>query len=121
MIFLVFLLELPLFGRIFMKKKLSFFLPSPSESPLIFFSNRRHKGRTITKVMRGGGGGGRRGIFSLHDFLFRPLLVQEFFLQVKPSARIFFFSDKYYFVCHLLIKKNYFTKELLYFVGFNNN
>ena len=46
--------------------------------------------------------------------------MQEFFLQVKPSARIFF-SDKYCFVCRLLIKKNYFTKELLYFVGFNNN
>ena len=46
------------------------------------------------------------GIFSLHDFFFfRPLLVQEFFLQVKPSARIFFFSDKYCFVCHLLIKR----------------
>ena len=73
------------------------------------------KGRTIRKVM----GGGRR-IFSLHDFFFRPLLVQEFFLQVKPSARIFF-SDKYCFVCGILIKKNYFTKELLYFVGFNNN
>ena len=51
---------------------------------------------------------------------FRPLLVQEFFLQVKPSARIFF-SDKYCFVCHVLTKKNYFTKELLYFVVFNNN
>ena len=53
--------------------------------------------------------------------------MQEFFLQVKPSARIFFFFflDKYCFVCHLLIKKNYFTKELMYmymyFVGFNNN
>ena len=48
--------------------------------------------------------------------------MQEFFLQVKPSARIFFFfSDKYCFVCHLLIKKNYFTKELLYFVGFNKD
>ena len=48
------------------------------------------KGRTIRKVMGGGGG---RGIFSSHDFVFffRPLLVQEFFLQVKPSARIFFF------------------------------
>ena len=67
------------------------------------------------------GGGGGRGIFNSHDFFFRPLLVQEFFLQVKPSARIFFFLDKYCFVCHLLIKKNYFTKELLYFVGFNNN
>ena len=75
------------------------------------------KGRTIRKVMGGGGGG-----FSARTILFfRPLLVQEFFLQVKCSARIFFFSDKYCFVCQLLIKKNYFTKELLYFVGFNNN
>ena len=46
------------------------------------------KGRTIRKVMGG------RGIFSLHDFFFRPLLVQEFFLQVKPSARIFFFRQR---------------------------
>ena len=46
------------------------------------------KGRTIRKVMGGGGGG-----FSACTifFFFRPLLVQEFFLQVKPSARIFFF------------------------------
>ena len=36
--------------------------------------------------------------------------MQEFFLQVKPSARIFF-SDKYCFVCGILIKKNYFTKD----------
>ena len=48
-----------------------------------------NKGRTIRKVMGGGGG---RGIFSFHDFFFRPLLAQEFFLQVKPSARIFFFQ-----------------------------
>ena len=46
------------------------------------------KGWTIRKVMGGGG----RGIFSSHDFFFRPQLVQEFFLQVKPSARIFFFQ-----------------------------
>ena len=45
------------------------------------------KGRTIRKVMGG------RGIFSSHDFFFRPLLVQEFFLQVKPSALIFFFRQ----------------------------
>ena len=75
------------------------------------------KGRTIRKVM--GGGGGERGFSTCTIFFLRPLLVQEFFLQVKPSARIFF-SDKYCFVCHLLIKKNYFTKELLYFVGFND-
>ena len=67
------------------------------------------------------GGGGEGGFPACTIFFFRPLLVQEFFLQVKPSARIFFFSEKYCFVCHLLIKKNYFTKELLYFVGFNNN
>ena len=67
-------------------------------------------------------GGGGEGDFQLARFFFffRPLLVQEFFLHVKPSARIFF-SDKYCFFCRLLIKKNYFTKELLYFVGFNNN
>ena len=76
------------------------------------------KRRTIRKVMGGGGGGG--GFSACTIFLFRPLLVQEFFLQVKPSARIFF-PDKYCFVCGILIKKNYFTKELLYFVGFNNN
>ena len=71
----------------------------------------------LEKWWGGGGGFSARTIF-----FFRPLLVQEFFLQVKPSARIFFFfSDKYCFVCHLLIKKNYFTKELLYFAGFNNN
>ena len=70
-----------------------------------FMGRGSFKGQTIRKVMEG------RGIFSLH----------EFFLQVKPSARIFFLSDKYCFVCHLLIKTNYFTKELLYFVGFNNN
>ena len=29
-------------------------------------------------------------------FFFRSLLVQEFFLRVKPSAR-FFFSEKYCF------------------------
>ena len=57
------------------------------------------KGRTIRKVMGGGGGG--EGDFQLaRFFFFRPLLVQEFFLQVKPSARIFF-SDKYCFVCRL--------------------
>ena len=68
----------------------------------------------------GGGGGGRGGFSARTIFFFRPLLVQEFFLQVKPSARISF-SDKYCFVCGILIKKNYSTKELLYFVGFNNN
>ena len=57
------------------------------------------KGRTIRKVMGGGGG---EGDFQLaRFFFFRPLLVQEFFLQVKPSARIFYFSDKYCFVCRL--------------------
>ena len=75
----------------------------------------RFKGQTIRKVMGG------EGFSAYTNFFFRPLLVQEFFLQVKPSARIFFLSDKYCFVCHLLIKTNYFTKELLYFVGFNNN
>ena len=68
------------------------------------------------------GGGGGEGDFLLARFFFYPLspCAGILFLQVKPSARIFF-SDKYCFVCHLLIKKNYFVKELLYFVGFNNN
>ena len=100
---------------------------SPHRAHLAIFADRRNrsikspgvsrrlKGRTIRKVMGEG-----EGDFQLARFFFRPLLVQEFFLQVKPSARIFF-SEKYCFVCHLLVKKNYFTKELLYFVGFNNN
>ena len=38
--------------------------------------------------------GGRGGGFSACTIVFfRPLLVQEFFLQVKPSARIFFFRQ----------------------------
>ena len=49
------------------------------------------KGRTIRKVIGAWG-----GIFSLHEFFFRSLVVQEFFFQVNPSARIFF-SDKYCF------------------------
>ena len=65
--------------------------------------------------------GGDGGFSACTIIFFRPLLVQEFFLEVKPLCKNFFFSDKYCFVCHLLIKKNYFTKELLYFVGFNNN
>ena len=62
------------------------------------------------------------GDFQLARFFFSPTVCGGilFCTEVKPSAR-FFFSDKYCFVCHLLIKKNYFTKELLYFVGFNNN
>ena len=76
------------------------------------------KGRTIRKVMGGGGG---LGDFQLaRYFFFRPLLVQEFFFSGETLCTIFF-SDKYCFVCHLLIKKNYFIKELLYFVDFNNN
>ena len=39
----------------------------------------RTKGRTIRKVMGGGGG----GIFSLHEFFFRSLLVQELFFQAN--------------------------------------
>ena len=61
----------------------------------------RVKGRTIRKVKR-------EGIFSLHEFFsFYPLLVQDVFFRVKPSARIFLL-DKYLFVWHLL---NYFTKN----------
>ena len=36
------------------------------------------------------------GIFSLHEFFFRSLLVQEFYFPVNPSPRIFF-SDNYCF------------------------
>ena len=53
------------------------------------------KGQTIWKVMGGG-----RGVFSFHDFFFRRLLVQEFFLQVKPSARIFFQTNITLFVIY---------------------
>ena len=49
-------------------------------------------GRTIGKVM---GGGGEFSVCA-NFFFFRSLLVQNFFFQVKPSARIFY-SDKYYF------------------------
>ena len=77
----------------------------------------RTKGRTIRKVMGGGGGW---GIFSLHDYFFWPTACAGIFFAGETPLQEFF-SDKYCFVCHLLIKKNYFTKELLYFVGFNNN
>ena len=41
-----------------------------------------------------GGGGGWGGNFQLaRIFFFRSLLAQEFFFQVSPSARIFFFSQ----------------------------
>ena len=58
------------------------------------------KGRTIRKVMGGGGGGG--GFSACTIFFFRPLLVQEFFLQVKPSARIFFQTNIALFVVYVL-------------------
>ena len=77
------------------------------------------KGRTIRKVV-GGGGGGRR-IFSSHDFFFSPSACAGILFCRWNPLHEFFFPDKYCFVCHLLIKMNYFTKELLYFVGFNNN
>ena len=44
----------------------------------------------------GGGGGGRGwGIFSLHEFFFffAHCLCRNFFFQVNPSARIFFFRQ----------------------------
>ena len=37
------------------------------------------------------------GIFSLHDSFFRSLLVQEFFFQLNPSARIFFQTNIAFF------------------------
>ena len=47
----------------------------------------RDKGRAIRKVMGGGGGG---EFSACTNFFFRSRLVQEFFFQVNPSARIFF-------------------------------
>ena len=64
------------------------------------------KGRTIRKVMGGGGGG---GFSACTIFFFRPLLVQEFFFSGETLCTIFF-SDKYCFVCHLLIKKLFYKR-----------
>jgi len=47
-----------------------------------------YEGRTIRKVMAGEGNFQVAGIF-----FFCSLLVHEFFFQVKPSARIFFFKQ----------------------------
>ena len=49
-------------------------------------------------------GGGGEGDFQLARFFFffHPLLVQEFFLQVKPSARIFFQTNIALFVIYQL-------------------
>ena len=55
-----------------------------------------YKGRTIRKVMGGGGGGGE--FSACTNFFFRSLLVQEFFFQVNPSARIFFFQTNIAFL-----------------------
>ena len=52
------------------------------------YSDFNSKGRTIIRVMGGGG-----GEFSACTNFFCSLLVQEFFFQVKPSARIFFFGQ----------------------------
>ena len=68
----------------------------------------------------GGGGGGERD-FQLARFFFSPSACAGIFFAGETLCTNFFFLDKYCFVCHLLIKKNYFTKELLYFVGFNHN
>ena len=59
-------------------------------------------------------GGGGEGDFQL----------ARFFFPSSACAGMFFAGETLctnFFVCRLLIKKNYFTKELLYFVGFNNN
>ena len=62
------------------------------------------------------------GDFQLARFFFSSTVCAGIFFAGKILCTNFFFSDKYcLIVCHLLIKKNYFTKELLYFVGFNNN
>ena len=72
-----------------------------------------HKGRTIRKVMGGGG----VGIFSLHEFFFRSLLVQDFFFffSGEPLCKNFFFSDKYCFFFNSAILIHY-----LFFLCFIN-
>ena len=67
------------------------------------------------------GGGGGEGDFQLARLFFSPPACAGIFFAGETLCTNFLFLDKYCFVCHLLIKKNYFTKELLYFVGFNNN
>ena len=70
----------------------------------------------------GGGGGGGLSACTIVFFFFSSSAYAGIFFAGETLCTIFFFfSDKYCFVCHLLIKKNYFTKELLYFVGFNDN
>ena len=63
------------------------------------------------------------GDFQLVRFFFSPTARAGIFFAGETPLQefFFFFQTNYCFVCHLLIKKNYFTKELLYFVGFNNN
>ena len=47
-------------------------------------------------------------------FFFRPLLVQEcFFAGETHLQEFFFFQTNFCFVCHLLIKKNYFYKRIV--------
>ena len=57
------------------------------------------KGRTIRKVM--GVGGGEFSACTI--FFFRSLLMQEFFFQVNPSARIFFQTNIAFFNSEILI------------------
>ena len=51
----------------------------------------QHKGRTIRKVMGGGGGVGDFQLVRI--FFFAHCLCRNFFFQVKPPARIFFFRQ----------------------------
>ena len=69
----------------------------------------------------GGGGGGDGGFSACTIFFFSPTARAGIFFACETPLQEFFFQTNYCFLCHLLIKKNYFTKELLYFVGFNNN
>ena len=55
---------------------------------VVAFSN----GRTIRKVMGVG-----EGFSAGKNFFFRALLVQEFFFQVRPLARIFFQTNIAFF------------------------
>ena len=52
---------------------------------------------------------------------FSPSAYAGIFFAGETLCTNFFFQTNIALFVILLIKKNYFTKELLYFVGFNNN
>ena len=64
----------------------------------------------LEKWRRGVGG---RGIFSLHDFFFSSLLVQEFFSRWNPLHE-FLFWDKYcFFLSEILIRCLFCTLQII--------